>query len=241
MYSCLDALSAESPTLEIRELETLLAMGFNLFRFALDAQYRSVKRWKLARGDERLIADFPLSASSVVIDAGFYKGDFARRMSERFGCRVFAFEPAPEFCDLAKPLLETLPDVSLECAGLSDFDGTTRLTYAADGTSTHRKSEGDVVDAKVRAASGVLDEIRTPIDLMKLNIEGDEYPVLENLLDKGKMTSVRHLLVQFHLIDDTSRSRYDAIAARLRETHELVWRYPFVWERWDLKASASVG
>lgn len=210
-------------------------MGLNLIRFLFDAQYRAVKRWKFARGDDRLVVDFPLNAGSVVVDAGFYKGDFARRISDKFGCRVFAFEPAPEFCELAKPLLETLPGVSLECAGLSDFDGTTQLTYAADGTSTQRKAAGDVVDVQVRAASGVLDEIGRPIDLMKLNIEGDEYPVLENMLETGKTTDVRHLLVQFHLIDDESRRRYDAIAARLRKTHELVWRYPFVWERWDLK------
>lgn len=226
------------PLPDVQDLETLLDMGFNLVRFVLDAQYRSVKRWKMARGDDRLVVDFPLTASSVVVDAGFYKGDFARRIVDLFGCRVFAYEPAPEFCELASPLLGTLPGVSLECAGLSDFDGTTRLTYAADGTSTQRESGGDAVDVRMRTASGVLDEIGGGVDLMKLNIEGDEYPVLENLLETGKMTSVRHLLVQFHLIDDTSRSRYDAIAARLRETHELVWRYPFVWERWDLKAPA---
>lgn len=216
-------------------------MGFNLIRFIFDAHYRAVKRWKIHRGDERLILDFPLDSRSVVVDAGFYKGDFARRLFERFGCRVFAFEPAPEFCDAAQPLLDTLPGVSLECAGLSDHDGTARLTYAADGTSTQRKTDGNVVDVSVRAASRVLEEIGSPIDLMKLNIEGDEYPVLEDLLRTGVTTEVRHLLVQFHLIDDTSKARYEAIATRLRETHDLVWRYPFVWERWDLKSAACSG
>lgn len=214
-------------------------MGFNLIRFALDPHYRAVKRWKLAKGDERLLTDVSLDGNSLVVDAGFYKGDFSARISQKGSPRVLAFEPAPEFCERARPLLAAMPNVTLDCAGLSDFNGTAKLVYDNDGSSTQRQQEGESVEVHLRRASDVVRAAGQPVDLMKLNIEGDEYPVLENLIAEGLMGEVRHLVVQFHLIDQTSRERYARIAEGLSKTHDLAWRYPFVWERWDLRDSVS--
>lgn len=211
-------------------------MGFNLIRFALDPQYRAIKRWKRARGDDRLLTDFELGPDALVVDAGFYKGDFSAKVSQKGAPKVLAFEPAPEFCDRAAPLLESLPNVTLECAGLSDFNGTARLVYDNDGSSTQRQQAGTSVEVALRRASDVVRAAGRPVDLMKLNIEGDEYPVLEDLIAEGQIGAVRHLVVQFHLIDEESRNRYDRIARNLSVTHDLVWRYPFIWERWDLRA-----
>ncbi|WP_306031163.1 FkbM family methyltransferase [Stappia sp. MMSF_3263] len=210
-------------------------MGFNLIRFALDPQYRAIKRWKRAKGDERLLTDFELGPASLVVDAGFYKGDFSARISKNGSPNVLAFEPAPEFCKKAASLLERLPNVTLECAGLSDFNGTASLVYDNDGSSTQRKQEGDTVEVTLRRASDVVRAAGRPVDLMKLNIEGDEYPALEDLIAEGQVAAIRHLVVQFHLIGDDSRERYARIAEKLSATHDLVWRYPFIWERWDLR------
>lgn len=211
-------------------------MGFNLLRFALDPHYRAIKRWKRAKGDDRLLTDFELGPASLVVDAGFYKGDFSARISAKGDPKVLAFEPAPEFCEKAAPLLERLPNVTLECAGLSDFNGTARLVYDNDGSSTQRKQDGEAVEVTLRRASDVVRAAGGPVDLMKLNIEGDEYPALEDLIAEGQIAAIRHLVVQFHLIDENSRERYERIAAKLSATHDLVWRYPFVWERWDLRS-----
>jgi FkbM family methyltransferase len=211
-------------------------MGFNLIRFALDPQYRAIKRWKRVRGDDRLLTDFELGPDALVVDAGFYKGDFSAKVSQKGAPKVLAFEPAPEFCDRAAPLIASLPNVTLECAGLSDFNGTARLVYDNDGSSTQRKQTGTSIEVALRRASDVVRAAGRPVDLMKLNIEGDEYPVLEDLIAEGQIGSVRHLVVQFHLIDADSRDRYDRIARNLSVTHDLVWRYPFIWERWDLRA-----
>ncbi|MAA98025.1 MAG: hypothetical protein CMN87_20315 [Stappia sp.] len=212
-------------------------MGFNLIRFALDPQYRAIKRWKWARGDEHLLLDVPLDADSIAIDAGFYQGSFATRAVAR-GCgRVLAFEPAPDFCEAAASLVKGLDGVELECAGLSGFNGTAELVYDNDGSSTQRGIEGRRVEIRLRRASEVVAGAGQDINLLKLNIEGDEYPVLEDLIETGTIRNVRTMMVQFHLIDETSRSRYAAIAEHLRDTHVLTWRYPFVWERWDRKPS----
>jgi hypothetical protein len=67
---------------------------------------------------------------------------------------------------------------------------------------------------------------------MKINIEGAEYCVLESLIDN--IEKIGGILVQFHKID-FYQQRYDDIAEELSKTHNLKWRFPFVWEYWEQK------
>lgn len=212
-------------------------MGFNLIRFLTQPDYRAIKRWKWRQGDSKLLYDFDLSEDAVVIDAGCYMGNYSHALCQRSQPTIFAYEPAPVFCEMARERLASFPKVQVECAGLSDFDGETTLFYNDAGSSTQRQSAGDQVKVRILNISEVVKTIDRPIDLLKLNIEGDEYPVLQKLIDDGLMSSVHHLLVQFHRLDKTSQGRYDAIAASLARTHDLAWQYPFVWERWDLKTA----
>jgi len=39
------------------------------------------------------------------------------------------------------------------------------------------------------------------IDLMKINVEGAEYPILKNLIESDKITKIKNIQVQFHLFD----------------------------------------
>ena len=80
-------------------------------------------------------------------------------------------------------------------------------------------------------------EIRA-VDLAKINIEGAEYDLLDDLLDSGCITVFRNLQVQFHdFVVENAAARMHAIQQRLAATHELTWQYPFVWENWRLKAT----
>ena len=62
-----------------------------------------------------------------------------------------------------------------------------------------------------------------------------EYPLLERMIQAGIAAKFSWILVQFHLFNDGDRQRYEAIAASLRKTHDLGWRFPFVWELWCLR------
>jgi hypothetical protein len=82
-------------------------------------------------------------------------------------------------------------------------------------------------------AARYLDESPTKeFDLVKLNIEGGEYALLERLIATEHIKRIRDLQVQFHLNVPNARRRYRSIARALRKTHRLAWRYPFVWESW---------
>jgi hypothetical protein len=75
----------------------------------------------------------------------------------------------------------------------------------------------------------------THVDLLHVNCEGCEFPVLEYLLRSPWIARVRHLLVQFHSFRDVDAvDRRCTLRAQLARTHRLAWDRSFVWERWDL-------
>jgi hypothetical protein len=73
-------------------------------------------------------------------------------------------------------------------------------------------------------------------DLLKINIEGGEYEVLPRLISTGVIKGVDNLQLQFHKLGPESESQMTAIQLQLSMTHELTWRYRWVWENWKRKS-----
>ena len=87
---------------------------------------------------------------------------------------------------------------------------------------------------KLKTMAGALAELNVrQIDLLKINIEGGEFPLLEHLLDSGLVPKIRHLQVQFHDFTESAVSRRALIREKLSRTHSQDWCYPFVWESWS--------
>ncbi len=70
------------------------------------------------------------------------------------------------------------------------------------------------------------------IDLMKVNIEGGEYDVLERLIQTQRIKNVRSVLVQFHKFPCGYETRYQEVILELSKTHTLAWDYKMVWALW---------
>ena len=75
------------------------------------------------------------------------------------------------------------------------------------------------------------------VKLMKLNIEGGEYDILEYLIKTGNITRFENLQIQFHDIPEINgEQRMIKIQNELQKTHELEWAYrPFIHESWKIK------
>mgnify|MGYP001246724257 CR=1 FL=1 len=73
------------------------------------------------------------------------------------------------------------------------------------------------------------------IDLMKINIEGGEYNVMQRLLDENKVRNIRCLQIQFHDLDKNSVQKKEYIRNLLYKTHTCEYCYEFIWENWIRK------
>ena len=73
------------------------------------------------------------------------------------------------------------------------------------------------------------------IDLIKINIEGGEYDLLEQLIDSEMIKMFTNIQVQFHdFIVENAKERMKKIQDKLSETHFITYQFEFVWENWTL-------
>ncbi len=200
---------------------------------------RSHARWVRDRGDERLRLRYPLERHSVIVDVGGFDGRWAEAALERFGCTLHAFEPVPEFAAELARRLAGHPGAHAHAFGLAGSDRLEPFHVAGDGSSALRPAEG-LRRLELREADTAFGRLGIgPIDLLKINIEGGEYELLEHLLDRGRLPSVRYLQVQFHDFVADASARMQRLLERLASTHAPEWRYPFVWESWARRPAGA--
>jgi FkbM family methyltransferase len=190
-----------------------------------------------------LLVDFGIDATSVVIDAGAYVGEWSERISRGSGARVYAFEPSPVPRERLYQRVAAYPNVSVFEYGLGARDETATLTLQGPGSSVHddvnaNTSQFDRAAVAIRDVAAVLRELRLEhVDLLKLNIEGSEYDVLERLAETGWLPRIGIVLVQFHEWLPKVHRRRKATQRVLRRTHTQLWDYPWVWEAWRREAT----
>lgn len=198
-----------------------------------------------AGGNSLLHKNLPLGQDDLVIDAGGYHGEWTAEMLMRYGCRSEVFEPVPAFAEQCRVRYQHNARVRVHQAALGGSNRTTRFSLAENSTSEyHGRADATHFEAHVEAISDVLATLDAEqciqsgagaVGVLKLNIEGGEYEVLESLLATGDITRMRCLLIQFHRQPADYEQRYARIVGGLQATHQRVWGFPMVWEKWVLK------
>lgn len=210
-------------------------------------KYRDRKRKSIAgphgdfyrNGGNDLLYDLQVSTGSLIIDAGGYKGEWTVGMIARYGCRSEIFEPVPSYAEHCKRLFSRNAFVHVHPAALGGSSRKTKFSFAANGTSEFiARGSTNIVEAPVVDVSQFLDQLDNElVACLKLNIEGGEYEVLERLIDTNQIIRCKSLLIQFHPQPEGWERRRKDIEAHLRATHDRVWSYPMVWEKWVLSDS----
>ncbi len=196
---------------------------------------REAARWFRDRGDETLRLDYPLSWKSVVFDCGGYEGDWAASIRQRYGCSVFVFEPVQAFLDGILKRFDGDPSIHAFGYGLHSRNERTTISLAGNASSTFVDA-GSSEEIELRDVAEVLAELKVSrIDLIKINIEGGEFELLERLLDTGLIQAVDHVQVQFHRFVPDAATRRQRVRERLAASHTLRYNYDFIWESWSRK------
>lgn len=191
--------------------------------------------WLAAEGDRKLRLDYDLGPESVVFDVGGYKGDFAAEIRARFGSRVWLFEPVSRLHRQCAARFADDPSVVSLPFGLGDQEQELEMHDDADASGAFNPASAGrpVEKVRLRAFSDFLAETGLPkVDLLKINIEGGEFPLLEHLIASGLINKVIHLQIQFHDFFPDATARRERIRLLLTRTHVEQWNFPFIWESW---------
>ena len=135
---------------------------------------------------------------------------FDLALIETFGCRVWCLDPGEDAERLVLGAATREPRLSFSRVALAVTDGVVRMFLAADPQSSSLSAENlqhgsATVDVPGRSLPGLMAENgHTRVDLLKLDIEGAEYSVLESL-DLAAL-GVRVLCVELHQTVATERA-----------------------------------
>ena len=185
-----------------------------------------------------IMYEAPLNKGDIVLDLGAYHGKWASRVYELYQPRIYMYEPDPPSVRKLQNMFAGNDDVELREYGLGARDDQLEMIQKGMGSSFYGKNTGghNVVTVPVRDVAAELEALgHEQIDLIKLNIEGGEYDVMERLIETGWMPRVRIFMIQFHEWFDGAHRRHRRIHRELRKTHDVAWRYPFIWEQWVRK------
>lgn len=203
-------------------------------------QYNRVKPWFEAKGDQTLRLDYDLSSESIVFDVGGYKGEFATEMFCKYCANIYIFEPIKDFNIIIKNKFLKNEKVKIFNFGLAGKDQELEICLSYNSSSIYLNG-GDRETVRLKS---IIDFIITndfkQIDLIKINIEGGEYELLETLIDNGYICMFKNIQVQFHdFLFENARERMNRIQENLSHTHEITYQYEFVWENWKIKNDSN--
>lgn len=163
--------------------------------------------------------------SPVILDCGANIGLatlFFKRLYPK--AVVHAFEADPTTAEVLRWNVERnrLQDVTVHNILLSDQAGPQKF-YVADGTpgslmmsalSTRLASNA----REITTNSARLSEyINGPIDLLKLDVEGSEFVVINDLLASGKIAQIAQMMIEYHHLIGNESSRLASFLAQLED------------------------
>ncbi len=181
--------------------------------------------------------DWPLTADSVVVELGGYQGRWAAEIARRYNPRLYVFEPQLWAWERCCAALEPWPRAQVFDYGLGIFNGDFPMgDYGTDGCSFVKR------DQARPAGTGHMQEMTQTfqrlgletIDLVLMNIEGYEYPLLWYMLAQRLIPDrVAGLMVQFHDLAPGHDREYATLRADLGRWYGLRFDFGMTLTGWE--------
>ncbi|OXA92204.1 FkbM family methyltransferase [Flavobacterium hercynium] len=197
-------------------------------------QHNRVQPWFAVKGDQTLRLDYELNADSIVFDVGGYKGEFAAEILCKYNSNIYVFEPIKDFFEIIENKFLKNKKIQPFNFGLAGKDESLQISLSDNSSSIFLEGETkETIELK-----SIVDFLKanniTEVDLIKINIEGGEYELLESLIVHDCIGFFKNIQVQFHdFLFENAKERMNEIQNNLSKTHKLTYQFEFVWENWE--------
>jgi FkbM family methyltransferase len=201
----------------------------------------SLNQWFADNGDYTHNINYELNNDSVVIDLGGYYGLWIDEILKKNNPNIpniILVEPVPEFYNHLVTKYENYKKIKVMNVGVStDKNEATKTLYvSSDGSSTNFNiNVKSVIQIKTMPIDKILsDNNINQVDLLQINIEGDEYGLMEYMIESNTIDKFKNIQIQFHLGIDNDIERRNIIQKNLvSKGFKNKFDYPFVWESWE--------
>jgi len=171
----------------------------------------------------------------LVIDIGGYKGEYTERVSKRFDCKVIIFEPDPELFSFLLNKFQVFPKMEIHGIAVGKPEGwrDLYLSWGRLGNSFYKewaKSDKSVKVPVVSLVNFMRDNKIKKADILKVNCEGAEYEIMDDLIENNMLDCFNEILIQFHKTEHKSKRK--ALEAKLAEKFIKVHNYKIdLWQK----------
>jgi len=178
----------------------------------------SALEWIEANKNKDLRLDYAFEDSAIIFDCGGYKGDYCSDLLEcNSSMNIYVFELIDGYTDIIRARFRNNPNVKIFDFGLGNRNHEIPIEVNELHSSVYTNSENITTEiGQIKELNPFMHEQKIDcVDLIKLNIEGGEYDLLEYMIDTG---SIRE------------------ISVGLNRTHKVTWSYDWIFENWELKS-----
>lgn len=194
-----------------------------------------VRPWVKINGDKTLRLNYDLNTNSTVFDLGGYEGQWASDIFSKYQCTIYVFEPYTDYAEGIEERFKANNKIKLFKFGLGK-DDKKELLYINNNASSAFRKKGQPFPIEIKKASTFINNNNiSHIDLIKINIEGGEYDLLQELIEADMIKNIKNLQIQFHDFVPDAFNKMKHIQRQLAVTHQLTYHFEFVWENWELK------
>jgi FkbM family methyltransferase len=146
------------------------------------------------------------SHAPTIIDCGCYVGLSVLFFKILYPeSHIIGFEPHPDTFKILKKNIENnnLSDITLVNKAVSNREGSVQFSAGVEGTSRildGEKKRGIAVESVL--ISKYIDKF---VDLLKMDIEGGEFGVIEDLYKHKKLKFIKHIIMEVHPFGDSQK------------------------------------
>lgn len=170
----------------------------------LKVQIEIPKKWLGSEYGGFFLAENSINSNSIVYSFGIGKDiSFDSDLIKDASCKIYAFDPTPSSLDWLKS--QNLPfEFNYFDFGISNLSGWVNFylpvnsNFVSGSLSLHDSVDNQSrISVRMRTFAEIAKEFKhEKIDLVKMDIEGAEYDVIESILDSE--IEVKQILVEIH-------------------------------------------
>jgi FkbM family methyltransferase len=145
------------------------------------------------------------SKTPTIIDCGCYVGLSVLFFKILYPeSNIIGFEPHPKTFKILKQNIENnnLSHITLINKAVSHRQGSVQFSSGVEGTSRMLDEKTHGIEVESVLLSKYVDK---PVDLLKMDIEGGEFGVIEDLYENKKLKFIKHIIMEVHPFGDSRK------------------------------------
>lgn len=169
-------------------------------------QIKAITKWYGNKNAGFYVNSKSLNSNSIVYSFGIGEDiSFDKGLLQEFNCTVYGFDPTPKTIEYIEN--ENVPDNFIFLPyGIYNLDGVVNfylplnpnhVSCTISNIQNYDQNENKFVEVPVKTFSTIVAELgHKKIDILKLDIEGSEYEVLDQILNSP--IEIGQILIEFH-------------------------------------------